>query len=88
VEKIRACKQKLSELKKYENIIKKKTSKKINNLKYAIKIKLQLQFRDQELIRDQSLLTYFVIVNCYPTSTYHRFSLYMYYKKIKIKIFH
>jgi hypothetical protein len=31
VEKIKACKQKLSELKKYENIIKKrKTCKKIN----------------------------------------------------------
>ena len=31
MEKIKACKQKLSELKKYENIIKKKTCKKINN---------------------------------------------------------
>ena len=29
--KIKACKQKLSELKKYENIIKKKPRKKINN---------------------------------------------------------
>ena len=29
MEKIKACKQKLSELKKYENIIKKKTCKKI-----------------------------------------------------------
>ena len=29
--KIKACKQKLSELKKYENIIKKKTCKKIYN---------------------------------------------------------
>ena len=28
---IKACKQKLSELKKYENIIKKKPCKKINN---------------------------------------------------------
>ena len=31
MEKIKACKQKLSKLKKYENIIKKKTCKKINN---------------------------------------------------------
>jgi hypothetical protein len=31
VEKIKARKQKLNELKKYENIIKKKTCKKINN---------------------------------------------------------
>jgi hypothetical protein len=30
VEKIKACKQKLSELKKYENIIKKHASKTIN----------------------------------------------------------
>ena len=34
-EKIKACKQKLSKLKKYENIIrKKKTCKKINNFFY------------------------------------------------------
>jgi hypothetical protein len=33
VKKIKVCKQKLSELKKYENIIKKKTCKKIKSKK-------------------------------------------------------
>ena len=37
MEKIKACKQKLSELKKYENIIKKKHVKKILNLKKKVK---------------------------------------------------
>ena len=32
MEKIKACKQKLSELKKYENIIKKKTKKHVKKL--------------------------------------------------------
>jgi hypothetical protein len=36
VEKIKACKQKLSELKKYENIIKKKHANKTINKFYKI----------------------------------------------------